>query len=86
MDSKKTKTSLVQFRLDKELKKKADEVFNQLGLTFSSAYTLFTKAVVNYGKIPFEVSLPKGTSKSFPYNSESLINDSENKVIVNLNE
>ena len=80
------KTVLMQFRLDTELKKKAEEVFNQLGLTFSSAYTLFTKAVVNYGKIPFEVSLPKETSKPFPYNSEGLIDNSENKVIVNLNE
>lgn len=86
MDSKKSKTSLVQFRIDSKLKKEAEEILNQLGLTFSSAYTLFTKAVVNYGKIPFEVSLPKEISKPFPYNSEGLIDNSENKVILNLNE
>lgn len=80
-------TETVQFRIDSELKEKAEEIFNQLGLTFSSAYTLFTKAVVNHGKIPFEISIPKETKKSFPYNSENLMNNSsENKVIVNLNE
>ena len=79
------KSSMIQFRLDSELKEKAEEVFNQLGLTFSSAYILFTQAVVNHRKIPFEVSLPKETTKSFPYNSENLIN-SEGKPLVNLNE
>lgn len=79
------KTSLIQFRIDSELKKKAEEIFNQLGLTFSSAYTLFTKAVVNQGKIPFEISIPKDKDIRFPYNSENLIN-SEGKPLVNLNE
>lgn len=86
-NSKKVKTSLIQFRINTDLKNKAEEILNQLGLTFSSAYTLFTKAVVNHGKIPFEISIPKETEKSFPYNSENLMNNSsENKVIVNLNE
>ena len=80
-------SSTIQFRIEPELKKEAEKVFNQLGLTFSSAYTLFTKAVVNHGKIPFEISIPKEKKKSFPYNSENLMdNSSENKVIVNLNE
>lgn len=79
-------TSLIQFRMKSELKRKAEEIFNQLGLTFSSAYILFTQAVVNHGKIPFEVSLPKETKELFPYNSENLDNSLEGKVIVNLNE
>ena len=80
-------TETIQFRIEPELKKEAEKVFNQLGLTFSSAYTLFTKAVVNQKKIPFEISIPKDATKLFPYNSENLTgNSSEGKVIVNLNE
>lgn len=79
------KSATVQFRIEPELKEKAEEVFNQLGLTFSSACTLFTKAVVNRGKIPFEISISKGKDVRFPYNSENLIN-SEGKSLVNLNE
>ncbi|KFI46094.1 type II toxin-antitoxin system RelB/DinJ family antitoxin [Bifidobacterium biavatii] len=44
-------------RLDPELKRQAEEVFDQLGLTANTAITLFYKAVVRDQAIPFSVSV-----------------------------
>ena len=70
-----SKTSTVQFRMDSKLKKDAEEVFRQLGLNTSTAYTLFAKTVVNQKKIPFEISLANSQSNS----SDGLINLNEVK-------
>lgn len=44
-------------RMDKNLKKQADEVFHELGMSFTTAVTLFTKQCVRDRKIPFEICL-----------------------------
>lgn len=46
----------VTVRIDKELKKEAEELFDDLGLTMSSAITVFIKQAVRQQKIPFELS------------------------------
>ena len=43
--------------MDKNLKKQADEVFHELGMSFTTAVTLFTKQCVRDRKIPFEICL-----------------------------
>ena len=47
----------VTIRMDKNLKKQADEVFHELGMSFTTAITLFTKQCVRDRKIPFEICL-----------------------------
>lgn len=47
----------VTIRMDKDLKKQADEVFHELGMSFTTAVTLFTKQCVRDRKIPFEICL-----------------------------
>ncbi len=47
----------VTIRMDKNLKKQADEVFHELGMSFTTAVTLFTKQCVRDRKIPFEICL-----------------------------
>lgn len=49
----------VQMQVDKELKEEATEIFDELGLSNTTAYTLFLKQVVAQGKIPFELSLSR---------------------------
>ena len=44
-------------RMDKNLKKQADQVFHELGMSFTTAVTLFTKQCVRDRKIPFEICL-----------------------------
>lgn len=47
----------ISFRGDEVLKRSFDSVCDQLGLSNSTAYTLFMKAVVRERRIPFEVKI-----------------------------
>ena len=47
----------ISFRGDESLKRSFDSVCDQLGLSNSTAYTLFMKAVVRERRIPFEVKI-----------------------------
>lgn len=47
----------VNIRVDDELKKEAEEIFSELGLTMSAATNVFYKQVVRYGGIPFELRI-----------------------------
>ena len=47
----------VNIRIDDELKKEAEMIFNELGLTPTTAITLFYKQVVRTYSIPFEIKL-----------------------------
>lgn len=45
----------VNLLIDDELKKQADAVFSDLGLSFSTATVMFLKQVVRHNGIPFEL-------------------------------
>lgn len=47
----------VTIRMDSDLKKQADELFTELGMTLTTAITIFAKQAVREQKIPFDVSL-----------------------------
>ncbi|MEE8824757.1 type II toxin-antitoxin system RelB/DinJ family antitoxin [Lentilactobacillus sunkii] len=57
------KKETVSVRIDPELKKQTEEMLNSMGLTYSSAITMFSKAIVNEGKIPFEIKADPFYSK-----------------------
>jgi DNA-damage-inducible protein J len=42
-------------RMDPTLRASAEQVLDSMGLTFSAAVTLFIKATVREGRIPFEI-------------------------------
>ena len=48
-------TTNVNVRVDAELKKEAEELFEDLGLNMSSAINMFLKSAVSCDGIPFEV-------------------------------
>ena len=48
-------TTNINVRVDTELKRSAEELFDDLGLNMSSAINMFLKSAVNYDGIPFEV-------------------------------
>ena len=52
------KTETVHTRVTPEIKQKADEILESIGLTTSQAIMLFLTAVVNNNGIPFELSCP----------------------------
>lgn len=48
-------TTNINFRIDENLKKDADQLFSDLGLTMSTAITMFLKSAISHNGIPFEV-------------------------------
>lgn len=59
-------TANINVRVDADLKKSAEELFNDLGLTMSSAITVFLKSAVSHDGIPFEVkrAVPNAETKA----------------------
>lgn len=46
-------------RMDETLKKQFDELCSDFGMTASTAFNIFARAVVRERKIPFEITSPK---------------------------
>ena len=57
-----TETSLIQARVDTELKNEASELFESLGLDMTTAIKVFLKRCLQEGGIPFEIRNNKETS------------------------
>lgn len=49
-------TTSITIRMDENLKKQAEALFDEMGLNMTTAITIFTKAVVQQHKIPFEIA------------------------------
>ncbi len=49
--------SNINIRMDEDLKKKFDEICNELGLNMTTAINVFARAVVRKHGIPFDLNL-----------------------------
>lgn len=49
-------TTSVTIRMDENLKKQVETLFDDMGLNMTTAITMFAKAVVRQNKIPFEIT------------------------------
>jgi DNA-damage-inducible protein J len=54
----------VNIRIDDELKARADNIFEELGLNMTTAFTMFIRQTIRQGGIPFEI-----TTKTDPFYS-----------------
>ena len=50
-------TTNINVRVDKEIKRKAEAIFSELGLNMSTAMNMFLRYSVRYGGIPFDLRL-----------------------------
>ncbi len=57
-----TKTSVMQFRIDASLKREAEDLFHELGTSFSEALRIFAKQCVLTHSMPITVALPRTNS------------------------
>ena len=48
--------AMINFRIDSELKKSMETVCSEMGLSVTTAFTIFAKKVAREKRIPFEVS------------------------------
>ena len=66
-----SQTAQINFRIDEDIKKNAELVLEDLGLSMSAAITVFLKKVGRERRIPFELSLD-------PFYSEANMNHLKN--------
>ena len=56
--------SMVNIRMDEDLKKSMEQVCKELGMSMTTAFTIFAKKVSREKRIPFEVSVDPFYSES----------------------
>lgn len=56
--------AMINFRMDEELKKNMEEICKDLGLSMTTAFTIFAKKMTREKRIPFDVSLDPFYSES----------------------
>lgn len=49
--------SLINIRMDEELKKSFDSICTELGMNMTTAITIFAKKMVREKRVPFDVSI-----------------------------
>ncbi len=60
-----TKTATARALIDPEVKKQAEDILNELGLSVSGSFELFYRQVIAQRGLPFELRVPnKKTMKS----------------------
>lgn len=57
-------TTSVTIRMDEQLKKNAEFLFDELGMNMTTAFTIFAKTAVRQGRIPFEIAIDPFFSES----------------------
>lgn len=50
-------TTNVTIRMDENLKRRAEQLFDEMGMNMTTAFTIFAKTAVRQQKIPFEIAL-----------------------------
>ncbi|WP_442914575.1 type II toxin-antitoxin system RelB/DinJ family antitoxin [Lactimicrobium sp.] len=60
-----------QIRIDENVKKQANELFNELGMDMSSAVNIFLRQCVLRGGIPFNIVIPQYSQKVLDAASEA---------------
>ncbi|WP_122791366.1 type II toxin-antitoxin system RelB/DinJ family antitoxin [Intestinibacillus sp. Marseille-P6563] len=65
----------VNFRMDAELKKSMEDVCSAMGLSMTTAFTIFATKVTREKRIPFEVTADPFYSESNLRHLESIMRD-----------
>ena len=69
-------TATISVRLDDDLRREAEELFAELGLTMSSALTMFVRQTVREQAIPFIVTRrPNAATQAALREAESIAHD-----------
>jgi len=59
------KFSNVSFRIDTEIKNRADKLFADLGLNMTTAFNIFLRQSVREGSIPFQITVNTPNAETF---------------------
>jgi len=69
--------TMVNFRMDSDLKSSMEKTCNDLGLSMTTAFTIFAKKMIREQRIPFEVSVDPFYSEANISYLKSVISDIE---------
>jgi len=69
----------INIRMDEDLKCDAEKLFDELGLNFTTAFTIFTKQALRERRIPFELSarVPNAETVTALEEAEDVVNRPE---------
>lgn len=83
-----TTTVNVTFRMDSDLKRQADSLFAELGMSLSTAFNIFVRQSLRDGGIPFDISLEKPNKETIAamLEAERLVKDPNTKRYTDLDE
>ena len=73
-----SQTTQINFRIDEDVKKNAENVLNDLGLSMSAAITVFLKKVGREHRIPFELTVDPFYSENNIKYLEQIMDDVKN--------
>ena len=70
-------TSSVSFRVDKNVKQKADSLFAELGLNMTTAFNIFLRQALRERRLPFDVAIkePNAVTIAAMLEAEQLAKD-----------
>ena len=75
--------TLINLRIDEDVKKSMEETCKELGITMSAAFNIFARKMSREKRIPFEVSVdPFYTESNMKALSKSIKQLEEGKVVV----
>jgi len=74
--------TLVNIRIDEDVKKSMEEICKELGITMSAAFNIFARKMSREKRIPFEVSIdPFYSDSNIKVLNESIQQLKEGKVV-----
>lgn len=73
---------MINFRMDEELKKSMEETCKDLGLSMTTAFTIFAKKMTREKRIPFDVSVDPFYSESNMTYLKKVVDDIESGKVV----
>ena len=81
-------TTNISIRMDSDLKKKADALFEELGMNITTAFNIFVRQALREGKIPFDISIniPNRKTVAAMLEAERIAKDPSVKAYTDLDE
>lgn len=70
-------TTNLNIRIDEDVKKQSDEIFNELGLNMTTAINIFLRTTIREHGIPFglKLDIPNATTKAAIEEGRKMISD-----------
>ena len=82
------KTTNISIRIDSDLKKQADILFEELGMNITTAFNIFVRQTLREGKIPFDISIniPNRKTVAAMLEAERIAKDPSVKAYTDMDE